>query len=178
MFSTSVMLSNPEGGLSLEFNEYNPVLNRARVWGQKCSPLPGLAAWPELECNSPSAAGGKLSWRGLGRCWAYAWPRQLTLWVCLKWHPFPHIVHYFRLWTLVNSSPLQHIGNRVPFETQPWSVCLWRFLLAWLNATNDSTVWLQSNDFRQRSVWFKQTSFLQKSNLNISHHISCFCCSL
>lgn len=39
----SVMPSNPEGGLSLEFNECNPVLNRARVWGQECgSPLPGM----------------------------------------------------------------------------------------------------------------------------------------
>lgn len=43
MFTMSVMPSNPEGGLSLEFNECNPVLNRAKVWGQECGPpLPGM----------------------------------------------------------------------------------------------------------------------------------------
>ena len=40
MFTMSVMPSNPEGGLSLEFNECNPVLNRAKVRGQECGPLP------------------------------------------------------------------------------------------------------------------------------------------
>lgn len=43
MFTMSVMPSNPEGGLSLEFNECNPVLNRAKVRGQECGPLlPGM----------------------------------------------------------------------------------------------------------------------------------------
>lgn len=59
MFNVSVMPSNPEGGFSLGFNEFNPVLNKASVgeeergWvGEVC----GGSEWVEEVC------GGSLMW--------------------------------------------------------------------------------------------------------------------